>query len=45
VGLVAHLQHLREDAGDVDRIARAHGGPEQRPEHPTHPAQPLEHVR
>ena len=45
MGLVAHLQHLGEDAGHVDRArARAYGGLEQRPEHLAHPAQPLEHL-
>ena len=49
VRLVAHLQHLGEDPGDVDRPGGAHGGThrvaEQRAEHARHPAQPSQHLR
>ena len=44
VGLVAHLQHLGEDAGDVDRAGRPHRGPQQRAEDVGHPAQPGDHL-
>ena len=48
VGLVAHLQHLGEDAGHVDGAGLgddgAGGGLQQRAEHVAHPAQPGEHL-
>ena len=45
VGLVAHLQHLAEDRGHVDRLARpARPRCSSGPEHVAHPAQPLEHL-
>ncbi len=44
VGLVAHLQHLGEDAGDVDAARGAHRLLQQRREHVAHPAQPLDDV-
>ena len=45
VGLVAHLQHLGEDAGDVDRSRAAHRLLQQRTEHVAHPPQPGQHLR
>ena len=45
VGLVAHLQHLGQDPGDVDRPGRAATARlQQRAEHVAHPAQPVEHL-
>ena len=44
VRLVAHLQHLGEDPGDVDRPGRPHRVAEQRAEDRRHPPQPVEHL-
>ena len=46
VRLVAHLEHLGEDPGHVDRtgVDGADRGLQQRAEHLAHPAQPGEHV-
>jgi hypothetical protein len=45
VALVAHLQHLGDERGDVHRPVAAHGLAEQRTEHGRHPPQPVEHLR
>ena len=43
--LVAHLEHLGEDAGDVGRLrGAADRGLQQRAEHVAHPAQPGQHL-
>ena len=48
VGLVAHLEHLAQDRGDVDRSGLVGGRPDgalqQGPEHVAHPAQPGQDV-
>ena len=44
VALVAHLHHLPDDRGDVDRSGGAHRHAQRRAEHVGHPAQPVDHL-
>ena len=44
VPLVAHLHHLADDRGDVDRPGGAHRRGERGAEHVGHPAQPGDHL-